>query len=99
MILVVESVTVHASELQPSISLSGAYITCSRSAPNCIPNDFYSNAATANHLVSVKPRGSMSALKKYFQVPESGKIVAKIDELASVAPEINLYESKEIRRH
>tara|TARA_B110001454_G_scaffold28843_2_gene28219 strand:- start:540 stop:665 length:126 start_codon:yes stop_codon:yes gene_type:complete len=41
----------------------------------------------------------MSALKKYFQVPESGKIVAKIDELASVAPEINLYESKEIRRH
>ncbi|HIF75645.1 MAG TPA: hypothetical protein EYG31_07145 [Porticoccaceae bacterium] len=99
MILVLESVTVPARKLQPAISLNCEHMTHSRLEPDCILHDFHSNAETENHLAFFEPWGSINAPEKYFQVPESGEFVIKIGKLASVAPKMNLYESKEIRRH
>ncbi|MFP6827123.1 MAG: hypothetical protein VB977_13590 [Pseudohongiellaceae bacterium] len=42
---------------------------------------------------------AITALEKHFQVPEPGALIEGIGQLATVAPEMSLDESRAIQRH
>jgi len=97
MIIVLGSVTVRADGLEEALRLSREHVQRSRQEPGCIRHGVHRDAEDANRLVFVEHWETLELLQQHFRVPESGRFVAALAELAAVAPEMDLFEASEIR--
>lgn len=99
MIIVLGSVTVREDVLEEALRLSQEHVSRSRSEQGCINHAVHIDAENQYRLVFVEQWETIEDLELHFQVPASGEFVAALAQLASVAPEMNLYESAEVLRH
>lgn len=99
MIIVIGSVTVREGSQIEALSHSQAHVSRSRTEAGCLSHEVTVDAEKPNRLVFVERWDTMEDLERHFQVPESSEFVAAIALLATVGPDMQLYESEEIRRH
>ena len=62
------------------------------------PRDSY-RCRNTDRLMFIERWAAITALGKHFQVPEPGALIEGIGQLATVAPEMSLDESRAIQRH
>lgn len=99
MIIVLGSVTVRADAIDEALELSKQHVLRSQLETGCISHEVNIDSDNPNRLVFVERWETMSALDQHFQVPESGEFIIAMADLATTAPQMNLYESSEIQRH
>lgn len=99
MIIVIGSVTVREDSQIEALGHSQAHVSRSRTEAGCLSHEVTVDAENPNRLVFVERWDTMEDLERHFQVPESSEFVAAIALLATVGPDMQLYESEEIRRH
>lgn len=99
MIIVIGSVTVKEESLAEALAHSQHHVSRSRLEQGCLSHDVTIDGENPNRLIFVERWDSMEDLERHFQVPQSSEFVAAIAQLATVAPDMQLYESDEIKRH
>lgn len=99
MIIVIGSVTVSESTRAQALEHSAKHVARSRLEPGCISHEVSLDGENPNRLIFIERWASMEDLELHFQVPESSEFVTAIAQLATVAPDMQLYESDEIKRH
>ena len=99
MIIVIGSVTVRDSDLNEALSLSKEHVDRSRQQPGCLMHSVHVDAEDGNRLVFLEQWESMEALERHFQVQQSIAFIDAIASLATVAPQMQLFDSDEIKRH
>ncbi|MDP6652107.1 MAG: putative quinol monooxygenase [Gammaproteobacteria bacterium] len=99
MVIVIGSVSVTAESLTDALRISQEHVHRSSSEPGCISHAVHFDSENPNRLVFVERWESMSDLEQHFQVADSGTFVTELGKLAAIAPEMNIYESDEIKRH
>ena len=99
MIIVFGSVTIGADGLAKALRLSREHVNRSRHEPGCISHEVLVDVEDPNRLIFAERWETMEALELHFQVEESGQFINAIAQLATLAPEIHLYESSKIVRH
>ncbi len=99
MIIVIGSVTVSESGLSEALRLSQQHVNRSRLEPGCISHAVHRDTEDSTRLVFVERWESMDALQQHFELIESSEFAAVIASLATVDPEMQLYESRPIPRH
>lgn len=68
----------------------------SRAEPGCIAHNVHEDCENKDLLVFVEKWADVAAVKTHFAVPESGAFVAKLRELASAPPTIEIYNADEV---
>jgi len=81
----------HVGEVE---RLSLGHVHRSRGEAGCIKHSVQRDVENANALVFYEEWQDMAALQDHFQVPESGKFVAALQELILGEPEIKIYDAK-----
>ncbi len=99
MIIVMGSVTVREELRAEALEHSAKHVARSRLEQGCISHEVSLDGENPNRLVFIERWETMEDLEQHFQVPASSEFVAAIAGLATVAPEMQLYESQEIKRH
>lgn len=99
MVIVIGSITVQTESLADALKISQEHVARSRAEPGCISHAVHTDSENPNRLVFVERWESMSALEQHFQVPASGEFITRLGSLTSAAPEMNIYQSSEIKRH
>ncbi|MFT4748500.1 MAG: quinol monooxygenase YgiN [Pseudohongiellaceae bacterium] len=99
MILIIGSVTVREDSQIEALRHSQAHVSRSRAEPGCLSHEVTIDADNPNRLLFVERWETMEDLERHFQVQESSDFVAAIALLATVGPDMQLYESTEIRKH
>lgn len=99
MILVIGSVTVREDSLAEALRHSQAHVSRSRLEQGCLSHEVSIDAENPNRLLFVERWDTMEDLEMHFQVLGSSEFVAAMALLATVAPDMQLYESEEIKTH
>lgn len=99
MIIVIGSVTVREDSQIEALRHSQAHVSRSRLEPGCLSHEVTLDAENPNRLLFVERWNTMEDLERHFQVHESSEFVAAIALLATVGPDMQLYDSAEIKRH
>lgn len=99
MIIVIGSVTVRESSQAEALRHSLTHVSRSRTELGCLSHEVTIDAENPNRLLFVERWDTMEDLERHFQVPESSEFVAAIARLATAGPDMQLYESTEIRKH
>ena len=102
MIIIIGSITIRDETLDEALRISQEHVNRSRIEAGCINHGVHIDNEDPNRLVFVERWESMEQLEQleqHFQVTESAEFAGKIAEMASVAPNMELYHSASIQRH
>ena len=98
MIIVWGVVDIAEGNVEAALELSLVHVRRSREEPGCISHNVQIDAENRNRLTFFEKWQDMEALQLHFAVPESGRFVKSIGQLASAAPVMTLYESSQIKQ-
>ena len=93
MILVIGSVVARAAQHAEVLQLSQEHVARSRAEPGCISHAVHQDTENPLRLVFVEQWANQEALWAHFKVPASRAFAKALAGLASVAPDMALYEA------
>ena len=96
MIIITGNVLTNAETRAELEAICVAHSQRSRAEPGCIAHNVHEDCENKDLLVFIEKWADADAVKTHFAVPESGGFVAKLRELASVPPTIEIYSSQEV---
>ncbi len=96
MIIVLGSVVARDDTRADVLRLSQAHVARSLQEPGCLHHAVMPDLADPNRLVFVERWASAEDLFRHFQVPASIDFARAMAALAAAAPEIKLYEAREL---
>ncbi len=98
MIIITGSAVIRPEHLDAALKLGVEHSVRSRTEPGCIAHNCHVDAENPLRIVFVEEWTDMAAVKTHFAVPASGEFVRKLGGWAKGAPEMKIYEAREIVR-
>lgn len=96
MIVITGSVRVDAASMAQTLALGVEHSARSRGEAGCIAHNCHVDAEDPERIVFVEQWVDMAAVQAHFAVPESGRFVAAIAQLALEPPQMQIYEAREL---
>lgn len=98
MILITGSAIIRSERLDQALKLGIEHSARSRGEPGCLAHNCHIDAEMPNRIVFVEEWADMDAVKTHFAVPESGAFVRALTGMADGAPEMRIFEAREVPR-
>ncbi len=96
MIVITGSVRIAAANKTKALALGIEHSARSRGEAGCIAHNCHTDAEDPARIVFVELWADMAAVQTHFAVPESGRFVAAIAQLALEPPQMQIYEAREL---
>ena len=98
MIIITGSANFLPQHRPAALALGVAHSVRSRAELGCIAHNCHIDAEDPNRIVFVEEWSDVSAVKTHFAVPESREFVRQMETLANGAPQMKIFEAKELNR-
>ena len=96
MLIVLGSVTARDDTHAEVLRLSREHVARSLQEPGCLRHEVMPDLANPRRLVFVEQWASAEDLFRHFKVPASIAFARAVGQLAAAAPEMKVYESREL---
>mgnify|MGYP006313576159 CR=1 FL=1 len=96
MIVLLGSVQIQEGCVEQALALSQVHVRRSRDEPGCIAHAVYLDPEDPLRLVFVERWADQAALQVHFKVPDSLGFVGALTQLASAAPEMQIYTATQV---
>lgn len=96
MIVLLGSVQIQEGCVEQALALSQVHVRRSRDEPGCIAHAVYLDPEDPLRLVFVERWADQAALQVHFKVPDSLEFVGALTQLASAAPEMQIYTATQV---
>lgn len=93
MIIVTGSVTVRPDAIDEAVAVSLEHVHRSRTEPGCLLHSVHRDVEDPSRLVFLEHWQDRDALDTHFALPASGDFVARLGELATGAPSLDIFEA------
>ena len=97
MVIVTGRAQIHPQGLAEAMALCLEHVRRSRGEPGCISHAVHQDVEDPCSLFFFERWTDRAALERHFAVPESGQFVGRLSRLASVTPEISIYDAEATR--
>jgi quinol monooxygenase YgiN len=96
MILITGGAVVRPEHREAALALGIEHSARSRAEAGCLAHNCHTDAEDENRIVFVEHWADMAAVMTHFAVPESGEFVRELGAMALSAPEIAIYEARQV---
>ena len=96
MIIITGSAAIRPEHFADALTLGIKHSARSRAEPGCVAHNCHVDAEDPNRIVFVEEWADIAAVKTHFAVPESREFVRQMDALADGAPQMKIFEAKEL---
>ena len=96
MIIVTGSVLLKPDATEEAFRLGREHSARSREETGCLAHNCYADLEVADRMHFFEKWSDLDALKSHFAVPESGRFVRRVAELAAAPPSIEIFASEPV---
>jgi quinol monooxygenase YgiN len=94
MLIVTGCVEARPETIDRILELGLAHVRRSRQEPGCLLHSIHRDVENELRVVFIEQWEDAAALDAHFRVPESGQFVREAANLASIRPEISIFEAE-----